>query len=232
MITTEENIVYQLLNIIRAEELNNDEVVDERSIRALLRIHRVELLNRYSKKGTTIQDVCFQKLANVSLNSISLTEYTATLTNILQLGQNFGVKISTPEFENIPLVSEESYFLGIKNPINKYQPKAKIENQKLTVYVGVASPNAMDSGIRIQNTIDSLTNNKVVIIKAVLDDPDAGEGYDWTTSQYPFPSEIIGEMKKNILRREFNIILSTKSDQIPNMKNDTLKYYEQGKVQQ
>ena len=230
MNSTEENIVYQLLNSIRAAELSNDEVIGERTVRSLMRVHRNELISKYSLGGLTIQDMCFQKFTPV-LSSLSATELTATLPVIVQLPDNLGVKITTPNFNNIPLVSEENYYLGTHNPINKNQPKAKLEGQLLTVHLPLVSNQAMLNGSRLQATLDALQETKVVNISAVLDDPNDGTGYDWTKSVYPFPQELISELKKNLLRRDFNIILSTKSDQIPNMKNDTLTYHEQGKVQ-
>ena len=63
---------------------------------------------------------------------------------------------------------------------------------------------------------------KLVNISAVLYDSDNGLNYDWTKSEYPFPKELIGQLKKDVLRRDFNLILQTKSDQVPNAKNDTL----------
>lgn len=90
----------------------------------------------------------------------------------------------------------------------------------------------MLGGIKLSEIISCLERREEVILSVVLDNPDDGIDYDWTVSQYPMPFELIDELKKNLLRRDFNILMSAKSDQIPNAKNDTLKYYEQGKIQE
>jgi hypothetical protein len=93
--TTEENIIYQLLDSIRASELNNDEVIDERELRAMLRIQRTELIGRYSKKGVMVPDICFQKIA-IAPKQISDYEWEADVPNIVRLPNNYGTMLSTP----------------------------------------------------------------------------------------------------------------------------------------
>lgn len=229
--TTEENILYQLLNSIRAAELNNDEVIDERELRAMMRIQRSELINRYSSKGEMIQDICFQKVA-ITPVQINEFEWEATVPNIIRLKNNYGMKLATPAFYNIPVISIENYQLGKFNPINKYQPKAKLEGELLTIRIPDPSPHAVNGAESLASIIACFKLNKGLLLQAILDNPDDGIDYDWTTSQYPISQEILGDLKKNLLRRDLQIILATKSDQVPNMKNDTLRYHDQGKVQQ
>lgn len=231
MNTTEESIVYQLLKIIRGAELNSDEVIGERTVRSLMRVQRSDLINMFSKKGILIPDVCFQKLNINKLTSLNTKELIVDLPPIVYLQSNFGLRISTPEFENIPVINNEDYQLSKHNPINKFKPKATIQNQQLKVYVTDASPSALNGGNRSRLINDSLRINKLINISAVLDDPDDGLNYDWTKSEYPFPSEEISTLKKNLLRRDFDIIIKTKSDQVPNAKNDTLRYHDQDDVQ-
>lgn len=229
--TTEENILYQLLDSIRASELNNDEVIDERELRAMIRIQRAELINRYSLKGEMIQDICFQKVA-ISLVQLNRYEWIADVPNIIRLKNNYGMKLATPAFYNIPVISIENYELGKFNPINKYQPKAKLEGELITIRIPDPSPHAVNGAERLTSIIACFKLNEGILLSAVLDNPDDGIDYDWTSSQYPIPQELLGDLKKNLLRRDLQIILSTKSDQVPNMKNDTLRYHDQGKVQQ
>jgi hypothetical protein len=229
--TTEESIVYQLLNIIRASELNNDEVVTERRIRSLIRVQRADIINRLSLKGLDVQDVCFQKLDPSILTELNANEYTAILPSLIYLSGNFGVRITTNEYSNIPLVNHEEYLLSKKNPINKYKPKATITNQELKVYINDSSPFSMNGGFEANQAVKSIRRNEPLIITSILDDPEDGFGYDWTKTEFPFPKEYITELKNNILRRDFQIMLSTKSDQVPNSKNDTLRYHDQDDVQ-
>lgn len=228
--STEESIVYQLLNSIRAAELNSDEVITERRVRSLMRAGRNEIINSYSKQGILIQDVCFQKV-ELDLIFVNTKEYKVDLPGLVYLPSNFGIRLSTPEFANIPVINNEDYELSKRNPISQFKPKATIHNQTLKVYVADVSPSAMNSGNRANLENESIKNNKKLNLSAVLENPDDGLNYDWTKSEYPFPPEAIAELKKNILRRDFGIILQTKSDQVPNSKNDTLRYHDQDDVQ-
>ena len=231
MRTTEENIVYQLLDSIRAAELNNDEVIGERQVRAIMRVLRPELILKYSMKGMLIQDICFQDFP-LTLTKLNDLEYTSPIPPIIRLPYNFGIKMTNLGYYNVPVVQEESYQLGKKNPILKFQPKAMLMEGIIKVYIGKRTKFAIDGGSSLSGMVDCFEKRKSVYVSAILEDPEDGIGYNWTTSQYPMPPEIIEELKKTLIRRDLQVMLSTKSDQIPNMKNDTLKYYEQGKVQQ
>ena len=229
--TTEENIVYQLLDSIRAGELNNDEVVGERQIKAMMRVHRAELILKYSLKGMTIQDVCFQDFP-LTLTPIDTTEFTSPIPKLIRLPSNFGVKLTNLGHYNIPVVAEENYYLAKNNPILKYQPKAILKEGFIQIYIGKKSPHAIDGGSQLSSIIDCFQKRRGALASAILDDPNDSEAYDWTTSQYPMPPELIEELKSRLLRKEFQIILQTKSDQVPNMKNDTLRYHDQRRIQE
>jgi len=228
--TTEESIVYQLLNTIRAAELNNDEVVTERRVRSLMRIQRPSLISKFSNKGETIQDVCFQRLDDIQLTDNN-NEYIAELPALVYLPNNFGVRITTKEFANITLVNNEDYELSKRNPINKHKPKATIIDQVLKIYLNGTNPSNLDGGSRANQVNQSIIANKAIQISAVLDNPENGLNYDWTKTEYPLNPEAISELKNNILRRDFQLVLQTKSDQVPNSKNDTLRYHDQDDVQ-
>lgn len=231
--TTEESIVYQLLNTIRAGELNNDEVITERRVRSFMRTHRAELVFKASKKGYQAFDEFFQDV-DVQLKKINEREWIGDLPDIIQLPNNFGTKLMTAGFTNVPVISEENYHLSKKNPINKHLPMAKIERGQLMVRIPTgASPYAMNGGKAGDSLFDCMTrNNNLMSVKMILDNPDDSSLYNWTTSPYPMPNEYIQSLKDSLLQKEFNILLQTKSDQVPNMKNDTLRYHDQGKVQQ
>lgn len=232
MITTEEQIVYQLLTTIRAGELNQDEVIEERDIRALIRTHRADLLVSYSRKGLILQDICFQQVSVpvLSQEEVPYEDLVATIPSIMELPDFQGVKCYTKRRTNIHVVNEESYWLEQKHPVDKYQPKAMVEYpDKLRVYPGTVPPQTQSGGALITATINTIKNDGV-IISAVLRDPEQADSYDWKTDAFPLPEELIQSLKDNILRKEFNVVLQTKSDQITNMKNDTLRYHDQGAV--
>lgn len=227
--TTEESIVYQLLSSIRASELSNDEVITERRIRSFLRTHRASFINKATFGGLTVSDDYFQPVA-LNFTKINKEEWVASVPAIITLPNNFGTKFMTAGFTNISIVPEENYYLSRKNPINKHIPYAKIDNGLLCLRVPEISPYAIDANNIIQNCLAN--NLEKVKLSVVLDNPDDGVGYDWTKSKYPVDTEVIQLIKDNILRREFSIILQTKPDQVPNMKNDTLRYHDQDNVQQ
>jgi len=230
--TTEESIVYQLLSSIRASELNNDEVVTERRVRSFLRTHRASLMNQATLEGRLVDDDFFQTV-ELQLKKINAIEYVSPLPSLIALTDNFGIKLLTPGFENIPVESEERYHLGKKSPINKFNPSAMVFNGELTIRIPTPSPYAMNGGQGNKVILNCLESNKdKVKMMAVLDNPDDGFQYDWTVDAYPVPPELIQPIKDNVLKKEFNIILATKSDQVPNAKNDTLRYHDQGTVQQ
>ena len=230
MRTTEESIVYQLLSSIRASELTNDEVITERKLRSFLRSKRAELIYKFSDKGMTIDDAFFQKVA-VNLTKINQTEWIASLPNIITLPNNFGVKLMTLGFSNISVLSEESYHLNKSSIVNKHLPAAKIEDNTLTVRITKPSLLSLNNGLGNEVLLNCLKGKEAVILSAILDDPDDGLNYDWTKSPYPVPFETIDALKSEVLRRDLAIILETKSDQVPNSKNDTLRYHDQGQVQ-
>lgn len=230
--TTEESIVYQLLNTIRASELSNDETITERRMRSFLRSHRAEAIYKATRMGILASDEYFQQV-DLALNQLNSVEWTGEIPDIVQLPENYGTKLMSYGFENVPVISEEYYYLSKKNIVNKYLPMAMIEGLTLKVRIPQVSPYAMNSGLAGISLIDCLKrNSNNMRLKVILSDPDDGLNYDWTTSPYPVPNELIQTIKEGILRRELGIILETKSDQVPNMKNDTLRYHDQGKVQQ
>jgi hypothetical protein len=229
--TTEESIVYQLISAIRAGELNSDEVVGERRIRSFLRTHRAQILAAKSKNGLIIQGECFQKVP-ISLTRTTNTEWEADLPGIIYLKNYYGTKLLTPGFSNISISNEEDYHLHKKNIIGGSIPMAKIEDNTLTLRIPEnASIYAMNDALGLKAMLQCLKNKERVIMSAILVDPEDGIDYDWTTDPYPMPAEEIQLLKNQVLRQEFNLILQTKSDQIPNTKNDTLRYHDQGKVQ-
>lgn len=229
--TTEESIVYQLLSQIRASELSNDEVITERRIRSFMRSKRTELIAKYSKDGVTVQDICFQQV-DVPLTRINEAEWQGPVPGILRLKDNYGIKMMTPGFSNIPMLSEESYHLRKHSIINKYHPSAKIEQQVLTLRIPLEkSPYGMADSKGMEVLLLCLKNKQAIVMSAILEDPDDGVGYDWTKSEYPIPSELIDSLKSEVIRKDLGIVLDTKSDQVPNAKNDTLRYHDQGKVQ-
>lgn len=230
--TTEESIVYQLLNVIRASELSNDESITERRLRSFLRTHRAEAIFKATRMGLLASDEYFQPV-DISLSRINDKEWVGSVPDIIQLPDNYGTKLLTPGFLNISVVQEEYYYLNKRNIVGKHQPLAMLQDNKLTLRIPKNSPYAMNGGSKGISLLQCLEQGKNhVKLRVILSNPDDGYLYDWQTSPYPVPNELIQTIKDSVLRRELSIVLETKSDQVPNMKNDTLRYHDQGKVQQ
>lgn len=226
MITTEETLVYSLIESLRASELNNDEVIEEREIRTLLRSYRATIINKESSKGMYVDESCYQPF-EINLSAFSENELIGEVPSLIYLPEKTFVKIKSLGFINIPLLDEESYYLSKKNVINKYHAKAFIKNNKLYIYVGAKN----NYGKLTALMADCLTKRKQIIIEGILDNPDDGLNYDWTSSPYPLPISMLDDLKDKIHRKEFQFYLNTKSDQIGNFKNDYLRYHDQGKPQ-
>jgi len=208
--TTEENIVYQLLNTIRAAELTNDEVITERRIRSLLRTHRASIIAKATLEGVMITDQYFQKI-DLNFTKVTRTEWTSPVPTIIRLNNNFGTKFKTYVFTNVPIVDEEEYYLSRKHLINKHQASAKIEERLLTLRVP-SNSTYIPAGSTVSQSLKNclITNNHKMNMRVVLDNPNDASNYDWTKSEYPCSSELIQVIKESILRKEFSIILQTK----------------------
>jgi hypothetical protein len=230
--TTEESIVYQLLNAVRASELSNDETITERRVRSFLRTHRTQEVYKMSRAGLLVTDEFFQDVA-LTLKQINTEEWVGEVPDIVQLPNNHGIKLQTRGFTNVSVIGEERYQLSKKNIVNMHMASAKVEGRELMVRIPQTSPYSMNGAATSESLYACMKRNSEYFrLSVVLDNPDDAIDYDWTKSNYPVPNQLIQTLKESILRKEFATILQTKSDQVPNMKNDTLRYHDQGKVQQ
>ena len=117
------------------------------------------------------------------------------------------------------LGSVVNYFLGLKNVISKRLPKAKIEGSLASIYIGDplnSTPKKPLNNLILEALHANAALNKFYFINVetfgILDDTSLGKDYDWTTSPYPMPSELIDEMKTRLLAKEFNIIAQSNPD--------------------
>lgn len=215
---TEEELVYSILETVTAGSQNDDGEISERFIRNLLKIYRASAIAKASLMGTLITDECFQPLGELEFTLVRNNEFTRMLPKIILLSNNTGV-IFEKNGESIPVVNSEEFALGLKSLINRQLPKAKISGSKATVYSGYTvthcktKPSTNNVINDFKEELVSTQGKKInVSVSAILDNPDHGLGYDWTTSPYPCPSELIEEIKNNILRKEFGIIMNVKPD--------------------
>lgn len=230
---TELEIVYSILNTVRDAEHNNDEPVTERLMRSFLNTYRVDALRKYYKDGHVVDDEVFQ-LIPLKLSRIGNThEFKGEIPKIIRLTNHYGFYLEKNGI-SIPIVDLEQYSLSKRNPFASHLVQSKTQQNTLTLFGGLISPNingTQENGILIANILDEVeaqVNSSVTDIKVnvdffgILTNPSDQPGYDWEKDIYPFPSEKLEELKSQILRKEFGIMMQAKKDEIANSRNDSL----------
>lgn len=232
---TEREIIYSILNTARAGEHNNDENLSERFLRSILLIYRGNILRKYSVNGITGDDEYFQNI-NIPLikdyDIISGQEviFTGEVPKTIKLDYRRGTALRYKGYV-IPILDSDEYRLSLKNLYGKHKPKAKIENQKITVYQGFYDECCVREGSETYNAIKSFEEepfNEPINFNyySILHNPSDDPNYDWENDPFPFPSERLDELKSTILSREFNLILRTKKDEIQNAREDNIRYHD------
>lgn len=218
---TEEEIVYSIIETASKGNLSDDNRINERLVRSFLRTYRASAIAKSSSMGITITDECFQTLGSVKFDFVKARQFQAFLPKMILLNNNFGVYFQVSG-ENIPVLFSEEYSLSLKSLINGKLPKAKMIANKATIYAGEylivngKQKPVYNEVINELSTQISQNQNQFIEVEVygVLDNPDDGLDYDWTSSPYPCPSELIEEIKSKILAKEYNLILNIKPDKV------------------
>lgn len=217
---TEERIVYSIIEIVNKGSVSQDNQVNDRLIREMLKVYRASVLAKATMNGYLLPDECFQSLGLIKYKKIKDRQYTASLPKIIRTNDNFGIYLKI-QGEEFGFISSESYFLGLKNVIAKRLPKAKMEGSVASIYIGEpinSTPKKPVNNLVLEALHAEATANRFDFINietvAVLDDVNLGEGYDWQTSPYPMPSELIREMKTRLISEEFGILLQSNADKV------------------
>lgn len=218
---TESHIVYSILEIVNKGEISDDKKIDERVIRGFLQAYRPAAIAKYSVAGHTISDECFQYLGELDFAYLKPRHFVRVLPAIIRLQFNYGL-IFEKNGERIPILNSENFTLSLKSIINGRLPKAKFLGTKATLYIGEKKNTTCGQKPNLNQVMDDFNeqiintvNESVSIdVHAVLDNPDDCPTYDWTRDPYPMPSELIDQMRTQILQKEFNIILQVKTDKV------------------
>jgi len=225
---TEEQIIYSLLDTIRNGLINNDEVISERLLRSYLRESRAFIIRSSFKEGYLIFGEEFQSLGDITLNSVA-GEITYDLPRLIRLPNNASIRLTTVEGYVIPVLSKQDVQRSVSNPVTMFQPKAHIEGSTLSFYPGAKYPGAMRSGSGIHQYFNSISSLKAHL-ECVLYSPDDLVGYDWTKDPFPISAELLAVVKNNVLKKDLSVLLSMKTDQVTNMKQDQVRYHDEGKI--
>lgn len=224
---TEEEIVYSIIETAKKGNLTDDNRINERLIRAFLKPYRASAIAKASAMGLVITDESFQHLGELRFDFSKSKEFTRVLPKMISLKSNFGVRFEIAG-ESIPILGSEEYSLSLKSLLNGKLPKAKIISTKATVYTGeyliVNGKQKPSNNFTINEFQEQIRDNQnqfvTIDVYGVLDNPDHGLDYDWTTSPYPCPSELIEEIKTKILAKEYNLILNVKVDKVTDSNDD------------
>lgn len=218
---TEAKIVYSIINTAKKGLNNDDARLGERVIRSFLATYRGQILRDESFNGNIISEEAYQDLGTLSFTYLKSRQYKRKLPKIIRLKDAMGIMIEKYD-ENIPVLSSEEFNLGLKSIINGFIPKAKFLSNEAVIFIGKKRITSCGHYEPLNEFVDLFEeelvsgNGKEITaqVKAILDNPDDCLTYDWTKDPYPFPSEMIPDLVKEILRTEFNIILQVNTDKI------------------
>lgn len=235
---TELEVVYNIINVARAGEHNNDEPITERLVRSFMRNHRADCLRKYYKDGQIVDDEVFQDI-ELKIFKITSTLFQTKIPKAIRFQNHNGFYI---EKENviIPIVLSHQYILNKNNPYNVNFLFCKTENQLVTLNIPNTTliqnaDHASENYIMIESVMDEILTQEIfnfnnpnltkpvhvkVNLHAVLLDPSDDPNYNWEKDIYPFPAERLVELENQILAKEFGIMANTKKDEVQNAKGD------------
>ena len=67
-------------------------------------------------------------------------------------------------------------------------------------------------------------------IRGVFVNPEDADDYDWENDPYPFPPERLDDFLTNIVRRKLGISQASKSDEVQNNREDSIRYHDNTSV--
>jgi len=229
MTYTEENIVYQILNQFKGSRINDDNDLGEREIRALMHAKRAAIIQKQYMTWKQSDQSEFQNLGLFDLTPVG-SLYTCVLPRIITLEHNQGIKLFIASGYQVMIMTKETFGYNSRGPINSHLPKAYIEKDILYLSLGNANTYSMEDGSAIQGIIDNVVTTPKIEIDAILYDPSDQVGYDWTSSPFPLSASLITMLKDEILLSDFRLSMQAKEDEVANMKSDSIRYHDQGKI--
>lgn len=225
--TTEAELIYTIWDIVRSGQVNNDDNLNERLMRQFLSIHRGKHISKMSLNGQELPDEVFQFLGPLPFTSKGDEMISEELPKIIRLKDNSGIQCNI-DGRQISIVGAEDYLLAKRDRFNKIQPLAKYINNHLVIYKGESIANQLDDfagsphNALVLNLKSVLENGTYPVnVQAVLVNPDNEPGYDFTSSPYPFPDDLIEDLINSVNAREFGIYLRTRGDKIGNSDDET-----------
>jgi hypothetical protein len=224
---TEENIIYTIWETVRAAEINQDDGINERLMRDYLRSHRGRHLAKNFESFYELPDECFQYLGEKDFVLEGTNLVHSSLPKMILLKKNQGIRLSKDGVV-IPVLNSEQWLNEQKTKFGKPHPSVKIRDTKAFMYRGSyplccgqeETPSPLSLLIK---DLSLVTQTDVVpfSVEAVLVDPDDAPGYDFSSSPYPMPDNLIEDLINSVTYRDFNVFLKTKSDEVSDMRSNT-----------
>lgn len=242
---TEKQIIYSIKNTLKNHNYNNDDDLPERLLRSHIINYRADAIRKHYKDGHVIEDQVFQRV-KVSFKKTKFPqEYSGPIPKLIRTSNHFTLRLERLGI-TIPVLDSELFDLTKKNHINNKKVFSKTDTKNINVFIGkYKSCATSDSETQIlindilediQNQInDNIEEKNTVLdfeIYAVLFNPSDDPDYDWENDIFPFPAERLPELKMQILKNEFGIIvdLRAKKDEVSNARPDNIRYHEEQNV--
>lgn len=223
------DVIYAIWEIVRAGQINQDDPINERLLRSFLRIHRGKHLSRNYSEGAQIPDEVFQNLGNIQFSLTNSGDFVSEiLPKMIRFKNNFGF-IADKDGYTIPVLNSEEFDTSKKNPFNKFHPKIKFIDDRMYLNIGLVQNcgdnNLSSLNFAVNSFIEEAQKDIVTLnLRSVLVNPDDAPGYDFTTSIYPFPDELIEDLINSVNAREFNFFLKTRSDEVTNSRDNSSNF--------
>ena len=228
---TEEEILYSILNTAFGSQLNDDLPVDEREVRYLMMIERSRLIIQAAYKGFVIDENNYQLISGADLTDTPDTSvFSMILPQLVQVNNFKGIRIYASNNQPIPMGNKEDFLLHKGQPISKFRPFSYLENNILYIYSGETYTDAMSNGSGLANTVSKIKTDKKINVEAIFLNPESVSGYNWTKDPYPIEEALISPLKDNVLKKSLLLAQNMKIDEVANMKNDNIRYHDQGKI--
>lgn len=219
---TEQEIIYGILETIRAHEITDDEKVTE----AILRTYLANYRNEDIKNVFEISEEHYQNIDLAFKKENTL--FTTLLPGIIFERGRIGISIN--DFTGyVPVTSKEEAVNASRSKMYKPPYISYITNGKLYLLVQNDVLETMPgANSYLKNLL--LSPNPKIEAQVILSDVSKGKGYDWTSTPYPLAANRIQTIRKNILRQEFGITVEVKKDEVQNTRQDNIIYQDESKL--
>lgn len=229
---SERELIYTIWDSVRAGEFNQDDNINERLMRQYLSAHRGKIIDQISRQGALFPEEIFQDLGTISFSFAAGIYTSAQLPKMIRLDHNFGMAFFKGEYI-VSVMNSEEYDNAKYDKFNKFHPRLKFINRKLTFNIGSTqvcsqiedlSNSVLNTAVRTLSE-EAKTNAVTITGIGALVNTDDEAGYDWLTDPYPMPDEFMEQLMNSVSARDFNIFLRMKSDETSDARNSTEEYH-------